>query len=164
MHEIKINLKRLKVDYRLIARLQLEDGRTKELCIQTIAKLTDYCETPRIRKNLPENFILHFDCTVDDLIFKLDGGDNPGNIEEELENLYTLLYIQYPEVHRKFKECLRRRSERLNDKGQTKWEARRISKARKKGAETRKANSEESKELRSDRLAHLAHSIMNKTR
>lgn len=166
MYEIKLMFHSLPITENLIARYRLEDERTFEINAATIIDLISYIDTPRIRKNLPTKFIKDAEYFIDWWFDAIEGKTVNGitiSQDEAIKDIYELLYIEYPKIKRKFRECMRRRYERLNSKGKTKWEVRRISIARKKGAKTRKSNQSAIEESCTSQLNLRAKTLLSKS-
>jgi hypothetical protein len=166
LYEIKPKFHSLPIKDNFIARIGLWDKRTFEINYDTIVDLIGYIETPRIRKNLPTKFIKEAEYSINRWIDAIEGKTEDGiaiSQDEAIKDIYELLYIEYPEVKRKFRECMRRRNGRLDNKGKTKWEVRRISIARKKGAKTREQNKSAAKENNTSKLSSIIQSLMSKS-
>lgn len=122
--QIKIKLYDLVIDETFLPRRRLDDKRTKEINQEVILDLANYIETNRIRRTLPNDFIERIESYLEEFLDRVIDGDIISS-RLALDDIYECLYLDYPDVKRKFFECVRRRRERLTSSGETKIEARR---------------------------------------
>lgn len=119
--------------------ITLCDDRTRDIDLQVLEEINYYVKTPRVRRKLDASFVDRFEFFLDELI-DASSEDKIDTYIQTMKMIYELLYLEYPDIKRKFYECMRKRKSRLDEKGRTKWEVRRKSIAMKKGAVTKKKN------------------------
>jgi len=125
--------------------IEIEDTRIKALTPNDIRNLCTYVETPRIRKNIPQDFLDTLEECAISLFKELEETGYTHEADIATRAIYELLHIEYPKINRNFRECMRKRNKRICPSGRTKWEERKVTISRKKATVTRTSNVEMTK-------------------
>jgi hypothetical protein len=133
-YKVKVDLVHEFDKSQLWTEYKLQDKRANQFDLKLIVELLEYVGTYRIRRNLELGFIKEFEEGCEELIAARIKED-PKEYKLQMELIYELVYIHYPEVRRKFLECLIKRRNRLDEQGRTKVEVNRAKRLKVQRAE-----------------------------